>query len=75
MCGLADQSRTGTVRKANSRPQLQRGAKARRRLSIKKEVVPVDGLDWNQFFELLDEWNRDLEALDAPELKVPEAGL
>jgi len=41
----------------------------------KEEMVPVEGLDWNQFFELLDEWNRDLEALDAPELKGPEVGL
>ncbi len=44
------------------------------RSGSKERMVPVDRLDWNQFFELLEEWNRDLEALGAPELGGPENG-
>lgn len=36
-----------------------------------EEMVRADGPVSNQLLETLADWNRELEALDAPELKRP----
>lgn len=35
-------------------------------------MVRAEGPVSNQFLDLLAEWNKELEALDAPELKTPK---
>ena len=37
-----------------------------------ESVVRAEGPVSNQLLELLAEWNKELEALDAPELKAPK---
>ena len=74
-CDAEASSRTRRVRKAN--PCLRRGrqptaASARTESpdghEDRGEVVRVGGPTLNQLFDVLAEWNAELEALDAPEL-------